>query len=49
MVAAWMERRHRGGTFHGVRQPDVQRELRRLGHASHEEEHAREREQTFLP
>ena len=43
------ERRHGRRAFHGVRQPNVERELRRLGDASHEEEHAREREEAFLP
>ena len=32
------QRRNRGRTFHGVRQPGVQQELRRLAHGAHEEQ-----------
>ncbi len=34
------ERRNRGRAFHGVRQPGVQQELRRLAHRAHEEQQA---------
>jgi hypothetical protein len=34
------ERRHRCRAFHGVRQPGVQQELRRLAHRAHEQKQA---------
>ena len=44
IVAAWMRGGHRGRTFHGVRQPSVQQELRALAHGSHEQQQADHRD-----
>ena len=38
------ERRDGGRAFHGIRQPGVQEELRRLAHGAHEEEQAGQRQ-----
>ena len=40
--------RHRGGAFHGVGQPDVQRKLGRLADSPHEYQHSSHREQAHL-
>ena len=42
------ERRNRGWAFHGVRQPGVQQELRRLTHRAHEEQQAGDRYRALL-
>ncbi len=41
--------RDRRRAFHGVRQPGVQQELRRLAHGAHEQQQAGERERIDLP
>jgi hypothetical protein len=40
MVAAWISAETRCRAFHGVRQPGVQQELRRLAHRAHEQQQA---------
>jgi hypothetical protein len=40
MVAAWISAETGVGTFHGVRQPGVQAELRRLAHGADEQQQA---------
>ena len=41
--------RHRSRTFHGVRQPSVQQELRRLAHRAHEQQQADQGEGIDVP
>ena len=43
------QRGNRGRAFHGVRQPGVQQELRRLAHRAHEEQQAGDRQRIDLP
>jgi hypothetical protein len=40
MVAAWIRAETGGRALHGVRQPGVEQELRRLAHGAHEEQQA---------
>ena len=40
MVAAWISARDRGRALHRVRQPGVERHLRRLAHGAHEQQQA---------
>ncbi len=38
MVAAWMSAETGRRAFHGIREPGVQQELRRLAHCAHEQQ-----------